>query len=66
MGFLSFFYVNKIQMKTGKKITTFLKENKIKLEESTQFHANIEYDFKIKQVSVGFEGANWQNTIFSG
>ena len=53
-------------MKTGKKITTFLKENKIKLEESTQFHANIEYNFKIKKVSARFERTNCSNIIFSG
>ena len=43
-------------MKPGKKITTFLKENKIEIEKRTQFHANIEYDFKMKQVKLQIIG----------
>ena len=39
-------------MKSWKKITTFLKENKMKVEKRTQFHANVEYNFQSKQVSI--------------
>ena len=37
-------------MKSLKKIIDFLKDKKLKIMEDTEFHTNIEYDFKSKQV----------------
>ena len=37
-------------MKSLKKIIDFLKDKKLKILEDTEFHTNIEYDFKSEQV----------------
>lgn len=37
-------------MKSLKKIIDFLKDKKLKIMEDTEFHTNIEYDFKSNQV----------------